>query len=610
MWKLFNASLIGVLGLGICSIHSERDLAIIAPSKLSALAEITGRFQDREFVRVIVDIDAGQKLPDPHAGAEIAARRRISAKAQADLLDRHVGTDHAKVERWAVRRIETLPMLAMTVTATELDTLVRDPHVRRIWPDQLHKAASDRMLQLIGMTPDQNNVDQGAWVEGATGAGTTIAVLDTGVDGTHPILAGKVVAEACFSTTNAADKSTSLCPNGASNQVGAGAGVPCTALLTFPEHISPCLHGTKIAGLAAGKNASGTGPLGGVAREATIFSIQVYSRIDDDTKCFFLGPLPSCLRAYTSDILAALSHVSARVGTLPQALAAVNLSALPWFFPDPDSIAAQSCDSHPLKAAIDVLRSQGVPTTMSSGSGGLTSAVGQPACISSVVAVATVGNFNEVAGFTAMGNAVDVLAYDDANLSVPIPGGGYSSGTDAVSFATAEVAGAFAAIKSRIPSASIDQIEVALKATGFNITDTRPANALLNNQPPGSLTKTTESVCTTRCDLSSARSARSSMSLRRISVSVVRPEVRSRQPRRCSSCGMRVAYRCRGQQRSKHSHRARLASRSRKRRVPLQLAPRQPLSPRRTPRPSRRPRVPMATRSSLKPRMLKIGIGC
>jgi subtilisin family serine protease len=33
------------------------------------------------------------------------------------------------------------------------------------------------------------------------GTGQVIAILDTGVDKTHPFLANKVVAEACFSTT-------------------------------------------------------------------------------------------------------------------------------------------------------------------------------------------------------------------------------------------------------------------------------------------------------------------------------------------------------------------------------------------------------------------------
>ena len=32
-----------------------------------------------------------------------------------------------------------------------------------------------------------------AWAAGYTGAGWTVAVLDTGIDKTHPFLAGKVI---------------------------------------------------------------------------------------------------------------------------------------------------------------------------------------------------------------------------------------------------------------------------------------------------------------------------------------------------------------------------------------------------------------------------------
>jgi subtilisin family serine protease len=40
-----------------------------------------------------------------------------------------------------------------------------------------------------------------AWAAGYSGAGQAVAILDTGVDKTHPFLTGKVIAEACFSST-------------------------------------------------------------------------------------------------------------------------------------------------------------------------------------------------------------------------------------------------------------------------------------------------------------------------------------------------------------------------------------------------------------------------
>src|SRR6185312_8558092 len=107
-----------------------------------------------------------------------------------------------------------------------------------------------------------------AWGLGASGLGWSIAVLDTGVDKTHPFLAGKVVSEACYGTNMAGVAST--CP-GSVDTTAVGSGVPC------PAGVHGCEHGTHLAGIAAGHRAS----LSGVARDASIIAIKVFSRIID-----------------------------------------------------------------------------------------------------------------------------------------------------------------------------------------------------------------------------------------------------------------------------------------------------------------------------------------
>ena len=74
---------------------------------------------------------------------------------------------------------------------------------------------------------------------GYDGSGYSVAYSDTGVDKTHPFLAGKVVHEACFSSGQAYTGQNG-CPNGQSTQIGAGAGAPCD--------VSSCSHGTHVAG--------------------------------------------------------------------------------------------------------------------------------------------------------------------------------------------------------------------------------------------------------------------------------------------------------------------------------------------------------------------------
>lgn len=51
------------------------------------------------------------------------------------------------------------------------------------------------------------------WAQGVDGAGTVIAIIDSGVDAAHPFLGGRVVEEACYSTTSGTQSRT-LCPNG------------------------------------------------------------------------------------------------------------------------------------------------------------------------------------------------------------------------------------------------------------------------------------------------------------------------------------------------------------------------------------------------------------
>src|SRR5205814_9631155 len=96
------------------------------------------------------------------------------------------------------------------------------------------------------------------------GAAQTIVVVDTGVDGGHPMLSGSVVDEACF--TEATAPGVGACPNGEPTQLGAGAAVPCDG--------AGCDHGTHVASIAAGRTFGG---LRGVGPDASVLAIQVFT---------------------------------------------------------------------------------------------------------------------------------------------------------------------------------------------------------------------------------------------------------------------------------------------------------------------------------------------
>src|SRR5918996_3800414 len=62
--------------------------------------------------------------------------------------------------------------------------------IERIWLDATVEVALDESVPQIGAPA--------AWANGYDGTGVTVAVLDTGIDATHPDLAGKIVASQSF----------------------------------------------------------------------------------------------------------------------------------------------------------------------------------------------------------------------------------------------------------------------------------------------------------------------------------------------------------------------------------------------------------------------------
>ena len=279
-----------------------------------------------------------------------------------------------------------------------------------------------------------------AWARGFTGAGSTVAILDTGVAKTHPMLAGKVVAEACYSTT-VQGSSRSLCPGGVANSTAAGSGLNC------PSNVDGCYHGTHVASIAAGSSAR----LKGVAPGARVIAIKIFSRFDSDLDCNGLAP---CARAYTSDIIRGLERVYALRRSYR--IAAANLSLGGGSY-------TGYCDGSVVKAIIDRLRNAGIATAIASGNDYANGSVSWPGCISSAVTVGSTTKTDRVSAFSNHAFMVDLLA-PGSDIQAAVPGGyAFLSGT---SMATPHVAGAWAILKQAKPTASVAEIQTALACTG------------------------------------------------------------------------------------------------------------------------------------------------
>jgi subtilisin family serine protease len=187
------------------------------------------------------------------SAAEATAQRQAIQQVRSGLLTRLGRADYGDVKTYS-----TLPLIALEVGPEALRRLADDPDVVRIQEDVAVPPNLAQSIPLIGADVSSAG--------GHTGRGWTIAVLDTGVDGGHPFLAGKIVAEACYSTT--ARNARSVCPGGVSESTAPGSGRNCAAM------ISGCDHGTHVAGIAAGTGAA----FSGVARDAGLIAIQRCSR--------------------------------------------------------------------------------------------------------------------------------------------------------------------------------------------------------------------------------------------------------------------------------------------------------------------------------------------
>ncbi len=394
-------------------------------------------------VRVIVQLSTAFAPEGQLAAVQANEQRQAIGAVQDAVLGKLAGR---KVE--TLGRYQHIPFLALAVDADGLDLLSRLPEVAGIQEDVLQKPQLASANAVIGAGV--------AWSLGLTGAGQTIAVLDTGVDKTHPYFSSgahnKVVSEACYSSNIPSDYPynvwTSLCPGGVAESVATGSGANCPATVS-----SDCQHGTHVAGIAAGND--GAGPNFGTARDADLISIQVFS-----AQCYNAG---NCyIGAWLSDELKGLERVYALAGAYK--IAAVNVS----IGYDGYSYSDRSyCDQNnpALKAAIDNLRSIDVATVGAAGNGSYY--LYAPSCISSAISVGATDDNDQVAPFSPAGPLVDLMA-PGVSITSSVPGGGTAT-FDGTSASAPFVAGAWAILRQKYPSASVSDVLAILRGTAVSV---------------------------------------------------------------------------------------------------------------------------------------------
>lgn len=435
-------------------------------------------------VRIIVGVRVAFAPEGLLTADAVKQQRNEIATAHSAVLN---SIPSLKQKPETIKRFKTIPFMALEVTLAELEELAALAEITSIEEDRLASQDLAESVPLIGGPT--------AWASGYTGAGQTVAILDTGVDKTHPFLTGKVVSEACYSTNYAAGGASSICPGGVTSSTASGSAMP------YASGVCPageCDHGTHVAGIAAGTNAS----FSGVAKGAPVIAVQVFSKFTPSA----CGGPSACAMSYSSDQILGLERIYALRTTY--SIAAVNMSL------GGGSYSSQStCDSDnaSIKTAIDNLRTVNIATVIASGNSGYTTSMSAPGCISSAISVGATwdtayptginctnpsstdyGGVDKVACLSNSAYFLSLLA-PGIWINSSVPGGAYSNyaGT---SMATPHVTGAWALLKQKAPTATVNEVFAALASSGLPVLDARNGITKPRINLPASLSALTTGV--------------------------------------------------------------------------------------------------------------------
>ncbi|ALG10262.1 hypothetical protein AOZ06_28225 [Kibdelosporangium phytohabitans] len=131
--------------------------------------------------------------------------------------------------------LPSIGAVALAATGTDVWTHARTGGIKKVWLDAKRSVTLDRSVPQIGAPA--------AWQAGYTGKGVTVAVLDTGVDQTHPDLASREIGERNFSSSR--------------------------------DNVDRYGHGTHVASIVAGTGAKSGGKFRGAAPDARILDVKV-----------------------------------------------------------------------------------------------------------------------------------------------------------------------------------------------------------------------------------------------------------------------------------------------------------------------------------------------
>jgi serine protease AprX len=210
------------------------------------------------------ETQTGLQSVDPEL-AVLLNRLTDDSNIDAVIIYHHLPTDADIADLQTIgvlggTRYRALPMISVTTTKRRIAAISHLPSVRSLYSNrtfQWNLAPASR--NLTGVERVRRNTDLTMSNKGLpiSGRGVTVAVLDTGVDGTHADLSGRVVQNLKLADTQS---------------LGVGFNYPVAAP-SLANTDQAYGHGTFVAGVIAGNGQQSGGKYAGVAPNANILGL-------------------------------------------------------------------------------------------------------------------------------------------------------------------------------------------------------------------------------------------------------------------------------------------------------------------------------------------------
>lgn len=306
------------------------------------------------------------------------------------------------------------PAEALKLTAAQIEEVSKHEAIEQIWPDLPVQAWLDVSVPKL-RAPQ-------VWAAGFKGTGIRLAIVDTGIDATHPDFAGRIKASKSFVDNNPTD--------------GNG-------------------HGTHVASISAGSGAKSGGKYVGVAPEAELYIAKVLDANGSGSM---------------SGVMAGIEWA-----VLDQKVQVINLSLG----------SSGSCDgTDALSTLCDEAVSQmGVVLCVAAGNEGPAArTVGSPGCARQVITIGAVNDSDQMASFSSRGPTADgrekpdivfpgvsIVAAQAAGTKLgPVVADGYIS-LNGTSMATPHASGVVALMLQANPALKPAQIKELMLGTAVNL---------------------------------------------------------------------------------------------------------------------------------------------